>query len=94
MTSVLVMNHSWREPPISRRELDEQEEGLVRACVRDLLAFSSFEPLDQSQTALLFLEGVDDETVIGAWTVAGALRLADMLRDTMPEVAREIIASF
>ena len=66
----------------------------MRACVPDLLAFSSFDPHDQSQTALLFLDQADSDDVIGAWTVAGALRLADMLRDTMPVVAREISASF
>lgn len=88
------MHHSWREPPSSSRELSELEDRLVRACVPDLLAFSSFEPRDQSQTALLFLEDPDSVGVIGAWSVAGALRLADMLRETMPEVASEISASF
>jgi len=94
VASVLVMHHSWREPPISTRELTAQEDRLVRACVSDLLAFSSFDPHDQSQTALRFLEAPDSSGVIGAWTVAGALRLADMLSDTLPEVASEIRASF
>jgi hypothetical protein len=94
MASVLVMHHSWRDPAISTRDLSAHEDSLVRACVPDLLAFSSFDPHDRSQTALLFLEQPDSEQVIGAWTVAGALRLADMLRETMPGVAREISASF
>jgi hypothetical protein len=93
VASVLVMNHSWREPAVSTRELSEREDQLVRACVPDLLAFSSFEPRDQSQTALLFLEAPESAGVIGAWSVAGALRLADMLRDTMPEIASEISAT-
>jgi hypothetical protein len=94
VASVLVMHHSWREPATSTRDLSALEDRLVRACVPDLLAFSSFDPHDQSQTALLFLEQADSEGVIGAWTVAGALRLAEMLRDTMPDVASEISASF
>jgi hypothetical protein len=57
-------------------------------------SFSSFEPRDQSQTAVLFLEHADGGDVLGAWTVAGALRLADMLGDTMPEVASSIRASY
>lgn len=88
------MHHSWREPAVSIRELSDQEDRLVRACVPDLLAFSSFEPRDQSQTALLFLEAPESADVIGAWSVAGALRLADMLRGTLPEVANEISTSF
>ena len=91
---MLVMHHSWRDPAISSRELSPQEDRLVRACVPDLLAFSSFEPHDQSQTALLYLEQADSDDVLGAWTVAGALRLADMLRDTMPEVASSIRANY
>jgi hypothetical protein len=94
MRSALVMHHSWREPAVSNRELDAREDLLVRACVRDLLAFASFEPLDQSQTAILFVERHGGERVIAAWTVAGALRLADMLRDSMPDVASEIASSF
>jgi hypothetical protein len=94
VASVLVMNHSWREPAISSRALSEEEDRLVRACVRDLLAFSSFQPRDQNQTAVLFLEHPESEDVIGAWTVAGALRLAEMLVETMPDVAGEIRASY
>jgi hypothetical protein len=88
------MHHSWRDPAISSRELSAQEDRLVRACVPDLLAFSSFEPRDQSQTAVLFLEGAESEEVVGAWTVAGALRLADMLGDKVPELASSIRASY
>jgi hypothetical protein len=94
MTSVLVMYHSWREPAVSTRELSAHEDRLVRACVPDLLAFSSFDPHDQSQTALCFLEHAGSDHVVGAWTVAGALRLAEMLRDSMPGVASEISASY
>jgi hypothetical protein len=94
MASVLVMHHSWREPAISTRELSEPEARLVRACVPDLLAFSSFDPHDESQTAVRFLEHADSVDVIGAWTVAGALRLAEMLRDTLPAVSRQITASY
>jgi hypothetical protein len=94
VASVLVMHHSWRDPAISSRELSAREDRLVRACVPDLQAFSSFEPRDQSQTAVLFLEHADSGAVLGAWTVAGALRLADMLGDTMPDVASSIRASY
>lgn len=89
-----MLHHSWRDPAISSRELSPREDRLVRACVPDLLAFSSFEPRDQGQTAVLFLEHAAGGDVLGAWTVAGALRLADMLGDTIPEVASSIRASF
>lgn len=92
--SVLVLHHSWREPPISTRELTESEDRLVRACVPDLLAFSSFEPRDQSQTAMLLLEHRDSAGEIGAFTVAGALRLSEMLRDVLPDLAGDISSRF
>jgi hypothetical protein len=92
--SVLVLHHSWREPASSTRELSAQEDGLVRACVPYLLAFSSFEPRDESQTAILFLEDAASEGELAAWTVAGALRLAEMLRETAPGIADEISATY
>ncbi len=88
------MHHSWRDPAISSRVLSAPEDRLVRACVPDLLAFSSFDPRDESQTAILYLEHADSVDVLGAWTVAGALRLAEMLEETMPEVASSIRASY
>ena len=94
MAGRLVLQHSWRPPGATERSLSEAEDGLVRACLRDLLAFTSFQPHDENVTALLFLDPAEGDAVVGAWTVAGALRLAEMLRDSSPELSREISTSF
>jgi hypothetical protein len=90
----LVLQHSWRPPGVTERPLTEAEDRLVRACVRDLLAFTSFQPHDENLTALLFLDPEEVDAVVGAWTVAGALRLAEMLRERAPDLSRDISTSF
>jgi hypothetical protein len=106
MRSLLVLNTPWQGAGNAADwTLTGADERALRECLSRLDAFATPDPRDRWTAAIVLMpidrppQATPRELIAGscearAWTIAGALRLADLLPETLGELADELRQAF
>jgi hypothetical protein len=94
--STLILHHPWREPQQTVWYFSGADDAALRGYTEGLAEFIASDPDDRSVAALV-LNNDDQENPgrsghrIGAWTAAGAIRLAELLPESFSDVRQDIL---
>jgi hypothetical protein len=87
----LVLRHPWKQPPETWWTFSGAEDRIIRGAIE---ALDDFQAYPGSAALVLFEEEGGSPTrptwPIGAWTRAGALRLAELLPDELADVRADL----
>jgi hypothetical protein len=96
MRSTLILHHPWREPQQTLWYFSADDDATLRGYAEQLAEFEAADPDDRNEAALVLRNDNQENPTrsdhrIGAWTAAGATKLAELLPESFSDVRNDIV---